>query len=127
MIDGGMHDVDSSEIAFKVAGSMSLREGIQGGSPVILEPSMKVEATAPDEYTGSLVGDLSSRRGTVEGMDPRGEGVTSIRAQVPLSEMFGYATDIRNLTQGRGSFTMEFAQYTVAPKSIAEEVIEGKR
>lgn len=127
MIDGGMHDVDSSEIAFKVAGSMSLREGIQNGSPVILEPSMKVEAIAPDEYTGTLVGDLSSRRGTVGGMEPRGEGVTTIQAQVPLSEMFGYATDIRNLTQGRGSFTMEFDQYTIAPNSIAEEVIEGKR
>ncbi len=127
MVDGGMHDVDSSEIAFKVAGSMSLREGIQKGSPVILEPSMKVEAIAPDEYTGTLVGDLSSRRGTVGGMEPRGEGVTTIQAQVPLSEMFGYATDIRNLTQGRGSFTMEFDQYTIAPNSIAEEVIEGKR
>ncbi|MGJ3240621.1 MAG: elongation factor G [Anaerolineae bacterium] len=127
LVDGGMHDVDSSEIAFKVAGSMSLREGIQGGSPVILEPSMKVEVVAPDEYTGTLVGDLSSRRGTVEGMDPRGEGITSIRAQVPLSEMFGYATEIRNMTQGRGNFTMEFDQYTVAPTSIADEVIEGKR
>ncbi len=127
MIDGGMHDVDSSEIAFKVAGSMSLREGIQSGSPVILEPSMKVEVIAPDEYTGTLVGDLSSRRGTVEGMDPRGEGATTIRAQVPLSEMFGYATEIRNMTQGRGNFTMEFDQYTIAPNSIAEEVIEGKR
>lgn len=127
MIDGGMHDVDSSEIAFKVAGSMSLREGIRNGSPVILEPSMKVEAIAPDEYTGSIVGDLSSRRGMVGGMEPRGEGITTIQARVPLSEMFGYATDIRNLTQGRGSFTMEFDQYTIAPTSIAEEVIEGKR
>lgn len=127
MIDGGMHDVDSSEIAFKVAGSMSLREGVQGGSPVILEPSMKVEVVAPDEYTGALVGDLSSRRGTIEGMDPRGEGITTIRAQVPLSEMFGYATEIRNMTQGRGNFTMEFDQYTIAPRAIAEEVIEGKR
>ncbi|MEL7435471.1 MAG: EF-Tu/IF-2/RF-3 family GTPase, partial [Chloroflexota bacterium] len=127
MVDGGMHDVDSSEIAFKVAGSMSLREGIRAGSPVILEPSMKVEVVAPDDYTGTLVGDLSSRRGTVEGMEPRGEGITTIRAQVPLSEMFGYATEIRNMTQGRGNFTMEFDQYTVAPNNIAEEVIEGKR
>ncbi|MGB7341972.1 MAG: elongation factor G [Phototrophicaceae bacterium] len=127
MVDGGMHDVDSSEIAFKIAGSMSLREGIQQGGPVILEPSMKVEVIAPDEYTGTLVGDLSSRRGIVEGMDPRGEGITTIRAQVPLSEMFGYATEIRNMTQGRGNFTMEFDQYTIAPNSIAEEVIEGKR
>lgn len=127
VLDGAMHEVDSSEIAFKVAGSMSLKEGIQKGSPVILEPSMKVEAVAPDEYTGAIVGDLSSRRGTVEGMEPRGEGNTTIRAQVPLSEMFGYATDIRNMTQGRGSFTMEFDTYTVAPNSIAEEVIKGER
>lgn len=127
VVDGGMHDVDSSEIAFKVAGSMSVKEGVQKGKPVILEPSMQVEAVAPDEYTGSIVGDLSSRRGTVEGMEPRGEGVTTIRAQVPLSEMFGYATDIRNMTQGRGSFTMEFDTYTVAPNSIAEEVIKGER
>jgi len=126
-VDGAMHDVDSSEIAFKVAGSMSLKEGIQKGSPVILEPSMKVEVVAPDDYTGSIVGDLSSRRGIVQGMEPRGEGITAIRAQVPLSEMFGYATDIRNMSQGRGSFTMEFDAYTVAPSSIAEEVIKGER
>jgi elongation factor G len=127
MVDGSMHDVDSSEIAFKVAGSMSLKEGIQKGAPVILEPAMKVEAVAPDDYTGSIVGDLSSRRGTVEGMEPRGEGASSIRAQVPLSEMFGYATELRNMTQGRGQFTMEFDKYTVAPNSIAEEVIKGER
>jgi elongation factor G len=127
VVDGGMHDVDSSEIAFKVAGSISLKEGVKKGSPVILEPSMKVEAVAPDEYTGAIVGDLSSRRGTVEGMEPRGEGNTTIRAQVPLSEMFGYATNIRNMTQGRGSFTMEFDTYTVAPSSIAEEVVQGER
>lgn len=127
VIDGAMHDVDSSEIAFKIAGSMSLKEGVQKGSPVILEPSMKVEVVAPDDYTGTIVGDLASRRGTVEGMEPRGEGFSTIRAQVPLSEMFGYATDIRNMTQGRGTFTMEFDQYTVAPNSIAEEVIKGER
>ncbi len=127
VVDGAMHDVDSSEIAFKIAGSMSLKEGVQKGSPVILEPSMKVEVVAPDDYTGTIVGDLASRRGTVEGMEPRGEGFSTIRAQVPLSEMFGYATDIRNMTQGRGNFTMEFDQYTVAPNSIAEEVIKGER
>lgn len=127
VVDGAMHDVDSSEIAFKIAGSMSLKEGIQKGAPVILEPSMKVEVVCPDDYTGTIVGDLSSRRGIVEGMDPRGEGIQSIRAQVPLSEMFGYATDVRNMTQGRGSFTMEFDRYTVAPSAIAEEVIKGER
>jgi elongation factor G len=126
-VDGAMHDVDSSEIAFKVAGSMSLKEGVQGGAPVILEPSMKVEVVAPDEYTGSIVGDLSSRRGIVQGMEGRGEGITAVKAQVPLSEMFGYATDVRNMTQGRGSFTMEFDAYTVAPNSIAEEVKKGER
>lgn len=127
VIDGAMHDVDSSEIAFKVAGSISLKDGIHKGSPVILEPAMKVEVVTPDDYTGTVVGDLSSRRGVVEGMDPRGEGVQSIRAQVPLAEMFGYATEIRNMTQGRGSFTMEFDQYIAAPNSIAEEVIKGER
>ncbi|MDQ7036451.1 MAG: elongation factor G [Anaerolineae bacterium] len=127
MIDGAMHDVDSSEIAFKIAGSMSLKEGIQKGAPVILEPAMKVEVVTPDDYTGSVVGDLSSRRGTVEGMEPRDEGISSIRSQVPLSEMFGYATELRNMTQGRGNFTMEFDKYTVAPNSIAEEVIKGER
>jgi elongation factor G len=126
-VDGAMHDVDSSEIAFKVAGSMSLKEGVQGGAPVILEPSMKVEVVAPDEYTGGIVGDLSSRRGIVQGMEGRGEGITAVKAQVPLSEMFGYATDVRNMTQGRGSFTMEFDAYTVAPSSIAEEVKKGER
>ena len=127
MVDGGMHDVDSSEIAFKIAGSMALKDGMNRGAPQILEPSMKVEVVAPDDYTGSIVGDLSSRRGVVEGMEPRGEGVSTIRAQVPLAEMFGYATELRNMTQGRGNFTMEFDQYTVAPNNIAEEVINGER
>lgn len=126
-VDGSMHDVDSSEMAFKICGSMCLKEGVRGGAPVILEPSMKVEVVAPDDYTGSIVGDLASRRGIVEGMEPRGPGSTSIRAQVPLSEMFGYATELRNMTQGRGNFTMEFDKYTVAPQSIAEEVISGGR
>lgn len=127
MVDGGMHDVDSNEMAFKIAGSMCLKDGIRGAGPVIMEPSMKVEAVAPDDYTGAIVGDLSSRRGIVEGMEPRGEGSTTIRAQVPLAEMFGYATNLRNMTQGRGTFTMEFDQYTIAPNSVAEEVISGQR
>jgi elongation factor G len=127
LVDGSMHDVDSNEMAFKVAGSMSLKEGMRGGAPVILEPSMIVEVVAPDDYTGAIVGDLASRRGTVEGMEPREEGISSIRAQVPLSEMFGYATELRNMTQGRGNFTMEFDRYTVAPRNIAEEVISGER
>lgn len=127
LVDGASHEVDSSEIAFKVAGSMALKEGVQKAGPAILEPSMKVEVVVPDEYTGSVIGDLSSRRGTVQGMEPRGQGVTTIRATVPLGEMFGYATTLRNMSQGRGNFTMEFDKYTIAPQSIAEEVIKGGR
>lgn len=127
LVDGASHEVDSSEIAFKIAGSMNLKEGVQKSRPAILEPSMRVEVNAPEEYTGSIVGDLASRRGIVEGMEPRGDGATSVRASVPLGEMFGYATVLRNMTQGRGSFTMEFDKYTVAPNSIAEDVIKGGR
>jgi elongation factor G len=126
LVDGAFHDVDSSEMAFKIAGSMCAKEGVQKGAPVILEPTMKVEVNAPDEYTGSIVGDLSARRGTITSMEPR-VGATAIRASVPLSEMFGYATNLRNMSQGRGSFTMEFEKYTVAPTNVAEEVIKGGR
>jgi elongation factor G len=104
---------------------MNLKEGVQKGKPVLLEPTMKVEVTVPDDYTGSVVGDLSSRRGIIQGMEPRGDGSTSIRANVPLGEMFGYATNLRNLTQGRGNFTMEFENYATAPQSIVEEVIKS--
>lgn len=125
LVDGAFHDVDSSEIAFKIAGSMNLKEAVQKGKPVLLEPTMQVEVVVPDEYTGSVVGDLSSRRGTVQGMEPRGDGSTSIRASVPLGEMFGYATNLRNLSQGRGNFTMEFDRYAIAPQSIVDEVIKS--
>jgi len=127
LLDGAMHDVDSSEMAFKIVGSMNLKDGVKGAGPVIMEPSMRVEVVAPDDYTGSIVGNLASRRGIVEGMEPRGPGMTTIRASVPLAEMFGYATELRNMTQGRGTFTMEFDKYTVAPQSIADEVISGQR
>ncbi len=127
LVDGAFHDVDSSEMAFKIAGSMCLKEGVQKGGPVLLEPTMKVEVSVPEEYTGTIVGDLSARRGIIFGMDPRGGGATSIRANVPLGEMFGYATSIRNLTQGRGSFSMEFEKYAVAPAHIAEEVVKSGR
>jgi elongation factor G len=127
LVDGAFHEVDSSEMAFKVAGSMNLKEAVQKAGPVLLEPTMKVEVRVPDEYTGTIVGDLSSRRGIIAGMEPVGAGSTSIRASVPLGEMFGYATNVRNLTQGRGSFTMEFEKYTVAPQNIADEVIKGTR
>ena len=125
LVDGAFHDVDSSEMAFKVAGSMAFKDGFQRARPVLLEPTMKVEVQAPDEYIGTIVGDLSSRRGIIAGMDPRG-GSTSVRANVPLGEMFGYATSLRNMTQGRGNFTMEFEKYMPAPNAIAEEVIKGK-
>jgi elongation factor G len=126
LVDGSFHDVDSSEMAFKIAGSMALKEAVQGAKPVLLEPTMLVEVTVPDDYTGTIVGDLSSRRGIIAGMDARGAGTTSIRASVPLGEMFGYATDVRNLTQGRGNFTMEFEKYSVAPQNIVDEVIKGQ-
>ena len=127
LVDGASHDVDSSEMAFKIAASMCTKDGVRKAAPAILEPSMKVEVVVPDEYTGSVVGDLSSRRGIIGGMEPRGAGVSTITAGVPLGEMFGYATNLRNMTQGRGNFTMEFDKYTVAPNSIAEEVIAGGR
>jgi elongation factor G len=127
LVDGAFHEVDSSEMAFKIAGSMALKEAFQKAKPVILEPTMKVEVVVPEEYTGGVVGDLSARRGLVSGMEPRGGGGTTINANVPLGEMFGYATSLRNMTQGRGSFTMEFEKYTVAPQNIAEEVIKGGR
>lgn len=125
LVDGAFHEVDSSEMAFKIAGSMALKEAVQRGAPVILEPVMKVEVVVPDDYTGSIVGDLSSRRALIEGMDPRPGGATSVRAYVPLGEMFGYATDLRSMTQGRGSSTMEFDRYSAAPSNIADEVIKA--
>ena len=127
LVDGAYHEVDSSEIAFTIAGSMSLKEGIHKGGPVILEPSMSVEVVVPDGYTGAVIGDISSRRGIIQGMEPHSEGISVINAQVPLGEMFGYANDLRNNTQGRGNFSMEFDMYTVAPESIAEAVRSGAR
>jgi elongation factor G len=125
LVDGAFHDVDSSDIAFKIAGSMCLKEGVQKAKPAIMEPIMKVEVVVPEDFTGTIIGDLSARRGTIVGMEPRSGGSTSIRSTVPLAEMFGYATAIRNMTQGRGSFTMEFDKYTIAPQTIADEVIKG--
>jgi elongation factor G len=127
LVDGASHEVDSSEMAFKVAGSMCLKEGVQKAGPVLLEPTMKVEVVTPEDYTGTVVGDLSSRRGIIVGMEPRGGNTSSVRAAVPLGEMFGYATNLRNMTQGRGSFTMEFEKYTIAPQTIADEVIKSGR
>ncbi len=127
LVDGSWHEVDSSEIAFKIAGSLALKEGVQRGNPILLEPVMRVEVVAPDEFTGDVIGDLSARRGNITGMEPRGSGASSIRALVPLGEMFGYATDIRNETQGRGSFTMEFDRYAPTPQHITDEIVKGGR
>ena len=126
LVDGSYHEVDSSEMAFKIAGSMAFKDGAQKAGPILLEPMMKVEAIVPDEYVGDTVGDFSSRRGLVEGMDPRSGSVQSVRALVPLSEMFGYATDIRSMTSGRGSFTMQFEKYMPVSQSIAEKVLRGQ-
>ncbi len=125
LVDGAYHDVDSSEMAFKVAGSICLKDAFKRARPILLEPTMKVEVVVPDEHTGTIVGDLSSRRGIIAGMEPRGAGSTSVRANVPLGEMFGYATQLRSMTQGRGSFTMEFEKYSPAPQSVADDVIKG--
>ncbi|MBZ0308034.1 MAG: elongation factor G, partial [Anaerolineae bacterium] len=125
LVDGSFHEVDSSEMAFKIAGSMCLKEGVQKARPLLLEPMMKVEVVAPDDYTGDIIGNLSSRRGEIKGMEQRDGSGSSIRASVPLANMFGYATDVRNMTQGRGSFTMEFEGYSPVPNSVQEEIIKG--
>jgi elongation factor G len=122
LIDGSYHDVDSSEMAFKIAGSMGFKEGAAKAGPVLLEPIMAVEVVCPEEYMGDVIGDLNSRRGRIQGMNVRGSGRV-IAAQVPLSEMFGYATDIRSKTQGRATYTMQFAHYEEVPKNISEQVI----
>lgn len=122
LIDGSYHEVDSSELAFKIAGSMAFKEGAKKASPTILEPIFKLEVQVPDEYLGDVIGDLNARRGRVEGMEPR-SGVQVIRGYVPLSEMFGYATDLRSKTQGRGTYVMQFARYEEVPKSIAETIV----
>ena len=122
IFDGSYHDVDSSEMAFKIAGSMGFKEGAAKASPALLEPIMAVEVVCPEEYMGDVIGDLSSRRGRVQGMNVRGSGRV-ITAQVPLSEMFGYATDIRSKTQGRATYTMQFAHYEEVPKNISEQII----
>ncbi len=127
LYDGSFHEVDSSEMAFKIAGSMALKEGVLRGKPVLLEPMMAVEVVTPNDYTGDVIGNLSSRRGVIEGMEPRVEGIQSIRAQVPLAEMFGYATRLRSMTQGRGTFTMEFHHYAPVSEDLAQAIIRGGR
>lgn len=127
LYDGSFHDVDSSEMAFKIAGSMGMKEGVQQGRPILLEPVMKIEVVTPDEYTGDVIGNISSRRGMIDGMELRADGLQSIKAKVPLAEMFGYATRLRSMTQGRGTFTMEFGHYAPVSEEIAKSVMQTGR
>ncbi|MGF1538906.1 MAG: elongation factor G [Pleurocapsa sp.] len=122
LVDGSYHDVDSNEMAFKVAGSMAIRDAVNRASPALLEPMMKVEVEVPEEFLGDVIGDLNSRRGNIEGMNSE-DGIAKIAAKVPLAEMFGYATDIRSKTQGRGIFSMEFSDYSEVPRNIAGAII----
>ena len=126
VFDGSYHDVDSSEMAFKIAGSMCFKEGARSAKPVLLEPVMKVEVSTPEDFMGDVMGDISRRRGVIQGMDDAPAG-KEIKAEVPLSEMFGYATDLRSLTQGRASYSMEFSKYMETPMSVAEKVIEERK
>src|SRR5919197_501042 len=125
LVDGSYHEVDSSEMAFKVAGSMAFKNAMQRAKPKLLEPVMAVEVVTPEEYLGHVMGDLNSRRGRVEGLEPRGNA-QAIRAKVPLATMFGYATDLRSTTQGRATFTMQFDRYEDVPQSIAGEIVDAK-
>ncbi len=122
LVDGSFHDVDSSEMAFKIAGSMAIKDGVMKASPVLLEPMMKVEVEVPEDFLGDVMGDLNSRRGQIEGMGSE-QGIAKVTAKVPLAEMFGYATDIRSKTQGRGIFSMEFSNYDEVPRNVAEAII----
>ena len=122
VIDGSFHEVDSSEIAFKIAGSIAFKEAMRRADPVLMEPIMKVDVTIPEQYLGDVMGNISSRRGQLQGMETV-NGVQGIAALVPLSEMFGYSTDLRSLTQGRGNFSMQFSHYQEIPKSMFEKLI----
>ena len=123
ILDGLHHDVDSSEIAFKIAGSMAFKSAVRKAKPVLLEPVMKVEVVLPEQYLGDVMGDLTSRRSEIQGTDHRKDAVV-IKAVTPLSEMFGYATSLRSMTQGRAVFSMEFDNYKKAPKSVTEGLME---
>jgi elongation factor G len=124
LFDGSFHEVDSSEMAFKMAGSMAFKEGVHKGSPVLLEPIMKVEVVVPDDYLGDVIGQLNSRRGSIQGMEIRPGNAQAVRANVPLGEMFGYATELRSATQGRGVFSMEFDHYAPVAQSVAQELLK---
>jgi elongation factor G len=123
--DGSYHEVDSSEMAFQIAGSMAFKDAMRKSDPKLLEPIMKVEITIPEEYMGDVMGDVTARRGRIEGMEPQ-NGAQVVHAFVPLAEMFGYSTDLRSSTQGRGVYSMEVDHYEAVPKSIQEKVAAGK-
>jgi len=125
LVEGSYHDVDSSEMAFKVAGSMAFKEAMKRAKPKLLEPMMAVEVVTPDDYLGDVMGNLNSRRGRVESLEPSGNA-QSIKAMVPLAEMFGYATDLRSMSQGRATFTMQFDHYEEVPQSIAAELVDAQ-
>jgi elongation factor G len=125
LVDGKYHDTDSSEIAFKIAGSLALQEAAKRAKPTLLEPVFAVEVVTPEEFMGDVIGDLNRRRGRVNGMEPRGNAQV-VNAHVPLSEMFGYATDVRSMTQGRATYTMQFDSYEEVPPNIAEKVVEAR-
>jgi len=125
LFDGSSHDVDSNENAFKMAASIAFKDGMRKASPVLLEPMMAVEVETPEDFMGNVVGDLSSRRGMIQGMEENPTGKV-IKAEVPLAEMFGYSTTLRSLSQGRATYTMEFKHYSEAPKNVAEAVISKK-
>jgi len=125
LYDGSYHEVDSSEMAFKIAGSMAFKEAMRKADPVLLEPIMKVVVIVPEEYMGDVIGDLNSRRGMIQGMEAI-TGAQQITALVPLSEMFGYATDLRSRTQGRGQYTMEPSHYAELPKNLADKIISNR-
>ena len=126
LFDGSFHDVDSSEMAFKIAGSIGFKEGARKADPVLLEPMMDVEVVTPEEYLGDVMGDLNSRRGHIEGIGSRRDAQV-IKAVVPLAQMFGYATSLRSMTQGRAIFTMQFSHYDEMPRSIADQIVEKVR
>ena len=126
LLDGAFHDVDSSELAFKIAGTMAFKEGARLAGPALLEPMMAVEVTTPDDFMGDVIGDLNSRRGQVQAMEER-SGARVVKALVPLSEMFGYVGDLRSRTQGRASYSMQFDSYAQVPKAVAEEIIAKNR
>jgi elongation factor G len=126
LFDGSYHEVDSNENAFKMAASIAFKDGMRKASPALLEPMMAVEVETPEEFMGNVMGDLSGRRGMVQGMDDLVGGIKVVKAEVPLAEMFGYSTQLRSLTQGRATYSMEFKHYAEAPKNVAEVVINKK-